>query len=78
MLLVSPTPGEERRGRGPAQPRGSPLPSNCPRSPSGLRPEATPSRIRPVTQGQEGGEGCLQEPGRDLQHREGAGGINPR
>ncbi|XDA88861.1 hypothetical protein R6Z07F_018491 [Ovis aries] len=42
-------PGEERRGRGPAQPEG-PLPSSCPRSPSGLRPrgytisDSAPSR----------------------------------
>ncbi|XP_052492302.1 tuberin isoform X8 [Budorcas taxicolor] len=42
-------PGEERRGRGPSQPEG-PLPSSCPRSPSGLRPrgytisDSAPSR----------------------------------
>nr|QBL95866.1 TSC2 [Capra hircus] len=42
-------PGEERRGRGPTQPEG-PLPSSCPRSPSGLRPrgytisDSAPSR----------------------------------
>ncbi|KAM7227946.1 hypothetical protein CapIbe_020400 [Capra ibex] len=42
-------PGEEHRGRGPAQPEG-PLPSSCPRSPSGLRPrgytisDSAPSR----------------------------------
>ncbi|KAL1286546.1 TSC2 [Ovibos moschatus] len=42
-------PGEERRGRGPFQPEG-PLPSSCPRSPSGLRPrgytisDSAPSR----------------------------------
>ncbi|XP_055265175.1 tuberin isoform X2 [Moschus berezovskii] len=42
-------PGEECRGRGPAQPQG-PLPSSCPRSPSGLRPrgytisDSAPSR----------------------------------
>nr|XP_021554027.1 tuberin isoform X2 [Neomonachus schauinslandi] len=42
-------PGEESQGRGPAQPEG-PLPSSCPRSPSGLRPrgytisDSAPSR----------------------------------
>ncbi|XP_027469311.1 tuberin isoform X2 [Zalophus californianus] len=42
-------PGAESRGRGPAQPEG-PLPSSCPRSPSGLRPrgytisDSAPSR----------------------------------
>ncbi|XP_040110078.1 tuberin isoform X7 [Oryx dammah] len=42
-------PGEERRARGPTQPEG-PLPSSCPRSPSGLRPrgytisDSAPSR----------------------------------
>ncbi|XP_014649051.1 PREDICTED: tuberin isoform X3 [Ceratotherium simum simum] len=42
-------PGEESRGQGPAQPE-SPLPSGCPRSPSGLRPrgytisDSAPSR----------------------------------
>uniref|UniRef100_A0A452VB59 Tuberin n=1 Tax=Ursus maritimus TaxID=29073 RepID=A0A452VB59_URSMA len=41
--------GEESQGRGPAQPEG-PLPSGCPRSPSGLRPrgytisDSAPSR----------------------------------
>ncbi|XP_072610130.1 tuberin isoform X1 [Vulpes vulpes] len=43
------TPGEENQGQGPAQPEG-PLPSSCPRSPSGLRPrgytisDSAPSR----------------------------------
>ncbi|XP_057343806.1 tuberin isoform X4 [Manis pentadactyla] len=42
-------PGEEIRGRGPAEPEGA-LPSSCPRSPSGLRPrgytisDSAPSR----------------------------------
>nr|XP_055195743.1 tuberin isoform X10 [Nyctereutes procyonoides] len=42
-------PGEENQGRDPAQPEG-PLPSSCPRSPSGLRPrgytisDSAPSR----------------------------------
>ncbi|KAF5913800.1 hypothetical protein HPG69_002662 [Diceros bicornis minor] len=42
-------PGEESQGQGPAQPE-SPLPSGCPRSPSGLRPrgytisDSAPSR----------------------------------
>ncbi|KAM8950506.1 tuberin isoform 2-T2 [Lycaon pictus] len=42
-------PGEENQGQGPAQPEG-PLPSSCPRSPSGLRPrgytisDSAPSR----------------------------------
>ncbi|XP_035939164.1 tuberin isoform X10 [Halichoerus grypus] len=42
-------PGEESQGRGPVQPEG-PLPSSCPRSPSGLRPrgytisDSAPSR----------------------------------
>ncbi|XP_045848747.1 tuberin isoform X8 [Meles meles] len=42
-------PGEESQGRSPAQPEG-PLPSSCPRSPSGLRPrgytisDSAPSR----------------------------------
>ncbi|XP_004403217.1 PREDICTED: tuberin isoform X3 [Odobenus rosmarus divergens] len=42
-------PGEENQGRGPVQPEG-PLPSSCPRSPSGLRPrgytisDSAPSR----------------------------------
>lgn len=42
-------PGEESQGRGPTQPEG-PLPSSCPRSPSGLRPrgytisDSAPSR----------------------------------
>uniref|UniRef100_A0A8D0RMS7 Tuberin n=1 Tax=Sus scrofa TaxID=9823 RepID=A0A8D0RMS7_PIG len=44
-----PAPGEEGRGRGPSQTEG-PLPSSCPRSPSGLRPrgytisDSAPSR----------------------------------